>query len=88
MAEIYNDQKLGADSMISVSEAVLKLHKDNKRALAFAADAYAEKKNEDKQIEALTRLISARPEQHAAADAGREHSRRQRQGVARTADRR
>ena len=61
MAEIYNDQKLGADSMISVSEAVLKLHKDNKRALAFAADAYAEKKNEDKQIEALTRLISLDP---------------------------
>jgi tetratricopeptide (TPR) repeat protein len=61
MAEIYNEQKLGADSMISVSESVLKIHKDNKRALAFAADAYAEKKMEDKQIEALTRLISLDP---------------------------
>jgi tetratricopeptide (TPR) repeat protein len=61
MAEVYNDQKLGADSMISVSESILKIHKDNKRALAFAADAYAEKKMEDKQIEALTRLISLDP---------------------------
>jgi tetratricopeptide (TPR) repeat protein len=61
MAEVYNDQKLGADSMIAVSEQVLKLHKDNKRALAFAADAYAEKKMEDKQIETLTRLISLDP---------------------------
>ena len=61
IAEIYNEQKLGADSMISISEQVLKIHKDNKRALAFAADAYAEKKMEDKQIEALTRLISLDP---------------------------
>jgi tetratricopeptide (TPR) repeat protein len=61
MAEVYNDQKLGADSMISIAESILKIHKDNKRALAFAADAYAEKKMEDKQIEALTRLISLDP---------------------------
>jgi len=61
MAEVYNDQKLGADSMIAISESILKIHKDNKRALAFAADAYAEKKMEDKQIEALTRLISLDP---------------------------
>ena len=61
MAEIYNEQKLGADSMIAISEAILAIHKDNKRALAFAADAYAEKKMEDKQIEALTRLISLDP---------------------------
>ena len=61
MAEIYNEQKLGADSMIAISEAILAIHKDNRRALAFAADAYAEKKNEDKQIEALTRLISLDP---------------------------
>jgi tetratricopeptide (TPR) repeat protein len=61
IAEVYNDQKLGADSMISISEQILKIHKDNKRALAFAADAYAEKKMEDKQIEALTRLISLDP---------------------------
>jgi tetratricopeptide (TPR) repeat protein len=61
IAEIYNDQKLGADSMIAISESILKLHKDNKRALAFAADAYAEKKMEDKQIETLTRLISLDP---------------------------
>jgi tetratricopeptide (TPR) repeat protein len=61
IAEVYNDQKLGADSMIAISEQVLKIHKDNKRALAFAADAYAEKKLEDKQIETLTRLISLDP---------------------------
>jgi tetratricopeptide (TPR) repeat protein len=61
MAEIYNEQKLGADSMIAISESILKIHKDNKRALAFAADAYAEKKMEDKQIETLTRLISLDP---------------------------
>ena len=61
IAEVYNDQKLGADSMIAISESILKIHKDNKRALAFAADAYAEKKMEDKQIEALTRLISLDP---------------------------
>jgi tetratricopeptide (TPR) repeat protein len=61
IAEVYNEQKLGADSMISISEQILKIHKDNKRALAFAADAYAEKKMEDKQIEALTRLISLDP---------------------------
>ena len=61
IAEIYNDQKLGADSMIAISEQILKIHKDNKRALAFAADAYAEKKMEDQQIEALTRLISLDP---------------------------
>jgi tetratricopeptide (TPR) repeat protein len=61
MAEVYNEQKLGADSMIAISEQILKIHRDNKRALAFAADAYAEKKMEDKQIEALTRLISLDP---------------------------
>jgi tetratricopeptide (TPR) repeat protein len=61
LAEIYNEQKLGADSKIAISEQILAIHKDNKRALAFAADAYAEKKNEDKQIEALTRLISLDP---------------------------
>ena len=61
IAEVYNDQKLGADSMIAISEQILKIHKDNKRALAFAADAYAEKKMEDQQIEALTRLISLDP---------------------------
>jgi tetratricopeptide (TPR) repeat protein len=47
--------------MIAISEQILKIHKDNRRALAFAADAYAEKKMEDKQIEALTRLISLDP---------------------------
>ena len=61
IAEVYNEQKLGADSMIAISEQILNIHKDNKRALAFAADAYAEKKMEDKQIEALTRLISLDP---------------------------
>lgn len=61
MAEVYAEQKLGADSMIAISEAILAIHKDNRRALAFAADAYAEKQNEDKQVEMLTRLLAADP---------------------------
>jgi tetratricopeptide (TPR) repeat protein len=61
MAEVYNEQKLGADSMIAISEQILAIHPDNKRALAFAADAYREKKNEDKHVRALTRLVVLDP---------------------------
>lgn len=61
IAEVYNEQKLGADSLIAISEQILNIHKDNRRALAFAADAYAEKKMEDKQVQTLTRLISLDP---------------------------
>jgi tetratricopeptide (TPR) repeat protein len=61
MAEIYYEQKLGADSMISVSEAILAIHPKNARALAFAADAYNEKGLDDKYIEALTTLMSVDP---------------------------
>ncbi len=59
--EVYNSQKLGADSIISASEAVLAIHSDNRRALSMAADAYGEKKNEDKYIATLTRLLAANP---------------------------
>jgi tetratricopeptide (TPR) repeat protein len=59
--EIYNSQKLGADSIISASEAVLAIHADNRRALTLVADAYSEKGNEDKHIETLTKLLAANP---------------------------
>ncbi|MGQ0640345.1 MAG: tetratricopeptide repeat protein [Gemmatimonadaceae bacterium] len=59
--EIYNSRKLGADSIISAAEAVLSIHNDNRRALAMVADAYGEKKNEDKHIETLMKLLAANP---------------------------
>ncbi len=59
--EIYNSQKLGADSIIAASEALLAIHPENRRALAMAADAYNEKKLEDKYIEALTKLLANNP---------------------------
>lgn len=61
MAEIYYEQKLGADSMIAVSEAILAIHPKNARALAFAADAYNEKGMDDKYISSLTTLMSVDP---------------------------
>lgn len=59
--EVYNSQKLGTDSIISASEALLKIHPENRRALALVADAYGEKKMEDKHIETLTKLLAANP---------------------------
>jgi tetratricopeptide (TPR) repeat protein len=59
--EVYNSQKLGADSIIAASEAVLAIHGDNRRALSLVADAYSEKKNEDKHIETLMKLLAANP---------------------------
>src|SRR5262245_14885358 len=44
IANIYDQQKLGADSMLRISNEILGLHPENARALAFAADAYGEKK--------------------------------------------
>ena len=61
MLEIYNSQKLGTDSIISASEAILKIHPENRRALAMVADAYSEKKMEEKYIETLTKLLAANP---------------------------
>ena len=59
--EVYNSQKLGTDSLISASEALLKIHPENRRALTLVADAYGEKKMEDKHIETLTKLLAANP---------------------------
>lgn len=59
--EVYNSQKLGADSMIAASEAVLAIHPENRRALAIAADAYNEKSMEDKYIQTLMTLMAANP---------------------------
>jgi hypothetical protein len=61
MAEIYAEQKLGADSMMKISEEILAIHPTNRRALAFAADAYNEKKMDEKYISALTTLLSEDP---------------------------
>jgi tetratricopeptide (TPR) repeat protein len=61
IAEVYNEQKLGVDSMIKISEEVLAIHPQNRRALAFAADAYNAKKMDDKYIQALTTLLAADP---------------------------
>jgi len=59
--EVYNGQKLGADSIIKEAEQVLAIHPNNKRALALAADAYNEKHLDDKYIQALTTLLAADP---------------------------
>lgn len=59
--EIANSQKWGADSIIKYAEDVLTLHKENRRALALVSDAYGEKKLDEKQIRALTTLLSLDP---------------------------
>ncbi|MEO6444705.1 MAG: hypothetical protein ABIZ91_17810 [Gemmatimonadaceae bacterium] len=59
--EIANSQKWGADSIVKYSEDVIRLHKDNRRALALVADAYGEKKMDEQQIRALTTLLSLDP---------------------------
>ena len=61
LADIYYEQKLGADSILRVSEEIIKLHPTNRRALALAADAYAEKKDDEKYIQTLTTLLAADP---------------------------
>jgi tetratricopeptide (TPR) repeat protein len=57
IANIYDQQKLGPDSMLRISEEILSIHAKNQRALAFAADAYGEKKNAAKQLETLEQLF-------------------------------
>jgi len=59
--ELANSQKWGADSIIKYSEDILKLHPQNRRALALVADAYGEKKMDEQQIRALTTLLSLDP---------------------------
>ncbi len=59
--EVANSQKWGADSIIKYSEDVLKLHKENRRALSLVSDAYGEKKMDEQQIRALTTLLALDP---------------------------
>ena len=61
LLEIANTRKFGADSIIRLSEEILKINPRNRRALALVADAYNEKKMEDKYIQALTNLLAADP---------------------------
>jgi tetratricopeptide (TPR) repeat protein len=58
IANIYAQQKLGSDSMIRISEEILSLHPQNRRALAFAADAYHAKGMREQQIRMLMTLHS------------------------------
>ncbi len=59
--EIANSQKWGADSIIKYSEDVIRLHPQNKRALALVSDAYGEKKMDEQQIKTLTTLLALDP---------------------------
>jgi tetratricopeptide (TPR) repeat protein len=59
--EIANAQKWGADSIIKYAEDVVRLHPQNRRALALVSDAYGEKKMDEQQIKSLTTLLSLDP---------------------------
>ena len=61
IANIYDQQKLGPDSMIRIADEILGIHPENPRALAFAADAYADKQMIDDQIRMLERLVRVEP---------------------------
>ena len=57
IANIYDQQKLGADSMLRISSEILSIHPTNRRALSFAADAYGAKGMADKQLTTLESLF-------------------------------
>lgn len=59
--EVYNSQKMGPDSIIKEAEEILAIHSMNRRALALAADAYNAKGQDEKYVDALTRLLTADP---------------------------
>jgi tetratricopeptide (TPR) repeat protein len=59
--ELANSQKWGADSIIRIGEEITKLHPDNRRALLLLAGAYEEKKQDEKYITTLTRLLALDP---------------------------
>ncbi|MEP7380111.1 MAG: tetratricopeptide repeat protein [Gemmatimonadota bacterium] len=61
LLEIANSQKWGADSIIKYAEDVVKLHPENRRALALVSDAYGEKKMDEQQIKSLTTLLALDP---------------------------
>jgi tetratricopeptide (TPR) repeat protein len=66
IANIYDQQKAGPDSMIRISEEILAIHAENARALAFAADAYGAKGMIDDQIRVLKELVRVEPTNHRA----------------------
>jgi tetratricopeptide (TPR) repeat protein len=61
VANIYDEQKLGPDSMIRITREILDIHPGNQRALAFAADAYGEKGATEDQIRVLRALRDLDP---------------------------
>jgi tetratricopeptide (TPR) repeat protein len=61
IANIYDQQKLGPDSMLRISDEILVIHPENARALAFAADAYQAKGMIDDQIRVLQQLVAVEP---------------------------
>lgn len=61
VANIYDEQKLGPDSMIRITREILEIHPENQRALAFAADAYGAKGAVEEQIAALRALRGVDP---------------------------
>lgn len=66
IANIFDQQKLGPDSMLRISNEILGIHAENARALAFAADAYGEKKMVDEQVRALEQLMRVEPSNRRA----------------------
>ena len=57
IANIYDQQKFGADSMLRISNEILSIHPTNRRALSFAADAYGSKGMAENQLETLRSLF-------------------------------
>ena len=66
IANVYDQQKLGPDSMLRISEDILGIHPENARALAFAADAYQAKGLIQDQMRMLFRLVAAEPSNRRA----------------------
>jgi tetratricopeptide (TPR) repeat protein len=59
IANVYEQQKLGPDSMSRIAQEILAIHPTNRRALALAADAYEAKGSTDDLILTLRRTASA-----------------------------
>lgn len=66
IANVYDQQKLGPDSMLRISDEILGIHPENARALAFAADAYQAKGLIQDQMRMLFRLVAAEPSNRRA----------------------
>jgi predicted Zn-dependent protease len=58
IANVYDQQKFGADSMLRIATEILSIHPTNRRALSFAADAYGTKGMAEKQLETLESLFA------------------------------